>query len=152
MLSILFETLASDDMQDKAYRICYGFYWSIKKWLKLGQKADFLAHFRTFLFITPHTLWVTPHDFAKWNTLLRYISEVTLVVVKSKIFKVVCIDSASMKWPLLWGFGHLLHKILFNLTEILNKGSLLIRQMQCLKTPSKFWILAQRERTQSLQF
>ena len=36
--------------------------------------------------------------------------------------------------------------------ELLVEGSLPIRQTQPLKNPSKFWILAQMERTQSLQF
>ena len=30
------------------HQICYGFYWSIKKWSKLDQKADFLAHLENF--------------------------------------------------------------------------------------------------------
>ena len=49
-------------------------------------------------------------------------------------------------------FGPLLPQILFDLTEILNRGSLSIRQTQCLKNPSNFWILAQIKHTQSLQF
>ena len=57
-----------------------------------------------------------------------------------------------MKWPLLGGFGPLLPQILFNLAEILTRNSVSIRKTQCLKNPSKFWILAQMERTQSLHF
>ena len=95
------------------HQICYGFYWSIKKWSKLGQKADFLLILRVFLFMPSYTPWVTPQDFAKWKTLLRYISvisfiSIAFVVVKSKIFKVFHNDSPFMKWSLLGGFGPLL--------------------------------------------
>ena len=38
--------------------------------------------------------------------------------------KVFCIDSASMKWPLFEFFGHFFPQILFNLAEILTRGSL----------------------------
>ena len=73
-----------------------------------------------FLFILFYILWVTPQDSAKWKTLLRYIFVVSfisiaLVVVKLKILKAFHIDSVSMKWPLLEGFGPLLLQILFNL-------------------------------------
>ena len=30
------------------HQICYGFYWSSKKWSKLGHKTDFVAHFESF--------------------------------------------------------------------------------------------------------
>ena len=33
------------------HQICYGFYWSIKKWLKWGQKSYFLAHFERFFLV-----------------------------------------------------------------------------------------------------
>ena len=49
-------------------------------------------------------------------------------------------------------FWTLLPQILFNLAEILTTGILPIRQKQCLKNLSKFWILAQMESTQRLQF
>ena len=44
------------------------------------------------------------------------------MAVKVKFFKVFRIDSASMKWPLFWGFGSLLPQILFDLAEILTRG------------------------------
>ena len=126
--------------------------------VKFGQKANYLVHFKSFSFIPSYTLWVTPQDSAKWKTLLRYISVVSFLrvafaVVKLKIF---CTDLASIKWPrFFWGegmFGPLLPKILFDLSEVLNRDSLPTRQTQCLKNPSKCWILAQMERTQSLRF
>ena len=43
------------------HQICYNFYCSIKKWSKLAKKLIFRLIF-------------TPQDFAKWNTLLRYIT------------------------------------------------------------------------------
>ena len=51
-----------------------------------------------------YTLSVTPQDVAKLKALLRFIFVVRLtsiayVIMKLKIFKVFCIDSASMKWP-----------------------------------------------------
>ena len=98
MLSILFEILTSDDMQDFIEVL----------WLKLGQKIDFLAHFeRVFVYAPWHPMSYA-QDFAKWKTVLRNIFVVSFisiayVVVKLKIFKVFCIDSASMKWPL-FGF------------------------------------------------
>ena len=67
-----------------------------------------------------------------------------------------------MKWPFfLEGRGNgegggsfepLLPQILFEFAEILNRGSLPVRETQCLKNSSKFWILAQMEYTKSLQF
>ena len=50
------------------------------------------------------------------------------------------------------GFWALLPQILFDLAEILTRGILPIRQIQCLKNPTKFWILTQMECTQNLQF
>ena len=55
-----------------------------------------------------YTLWVALQNFAKWKTLLRYISVVSFisiafVVVKLKTFKFFRIDSVSIKWPLLGG-------------------------------------------------
>ena len=47
------------------------------------------------------------------------------------------IDSASMKWPLFGFFWPLFSQILFDLAEILTRGSL-IRQTHCLKNPSTF--------------
>ena len=116
--------------------------------VKIGLKSWFFVHFESFfLFMPSYTLWVTPQDFAKWKTLLRYISivsfiSIAFVVVKLKIFKVFRIDSASMKWPLLGGFGPLLPQILFNLAEILTRCSVPIRKTLCLKNPSnfEFWL------------
>ena len=152
-MSILFENLTSDDVQ-KMHQIWCSFYWSINKLSKLGQKTDFLAQFdRVFLLMASYTLWVTRQHFDKWITLLRYISVVSYVniaftVVKFKIFKVFRIDSAAMKWSLFGGFSALFPQILFGPAEIVTRGSLLERQNQCLKNPSKFWILDQMQCTQ----
>ena len=56
-----------------------------------------------------YTLWDTSQNFAKYRTLLRYISEVIFIsmayaIVKWKILKVFCIDSVSMKCPLFCDF------------------------------------------------
>ena len=141
-MSLLFEKMI--------HQIYYGFYWSIKKWLKLGQKADFLLILSVFLFMPSYTLWVTPQDFAKWKTLLSYISVVSFIsiafaVVKLEIFKVFRIDSAFMKWPPLGGFGPLVPQMLFNFAKILTRCNVPIRKTQCLKNLTKFWILTQME-------
>ena len=81
ILSILFEILTSDNMQDDDASDMARFYWSIKKWSKLGQGADFLFMLRVFLFMPYYSLWVTPQDFAKWKTLLKYISVVSFISI-----------------------------------------------------------------------
>ena len=50
------------------------------------------------------------------------------------------------------GFEPLLPQALFDFAEVLHRGTLPVRETQGLKNPSKFWILAQVECTQSLQF
>ena len=87
--------------------------------------------------------------------LLRNIYAVSFIIIayvvaKLKFFKVSCIDSASMKWRLFGFFWLLFPQILLDLAEILSRSSP-IRQMHCFKNPSKFWNLAQIERTESLQ-
>ena len=98
-----------------------------------------------------------PQDFGKWKNILRYISVISFIsiafaVLKLKTFRVFRIDSASIKGSLFKGFWVLLSQILFNFAEILTRGSLPIRQTQCLKKLSKIWILIQMGRTQNLQF
>ena len=130
-MSILFENLTSDDVQ-KMHQIWCSFYWSISKLSKLGQKTDFLAQFdRVFLLMASYTLWVTRQHFDKWITLLRYISVVSYVNIAFTVVKIA-----------------LLPQILFGPAEIVTRGSLLERQNQCLKNPSKFWILDQMQCTQ----
>ena len=88
--------------------------------------------------------------------LLRNIYAVSFIIIayvvaKLKFFKVSCIDSASMKWRLFGFFFWLLFpQILLDIAESLSRSSP-IRQMHCFKNPSKFWNLAQIERTESLQ-
>ena len=83
------------------HQICLGCYWSIEKWSKLGYKLTFWLILRVFLFTSSYTLWVTPQDFSKWKTLLRYISAVSFIniayaVVELKSFKVFRINSATL--------------------------------------------------------
>ena len=127
ILSTLFEILTSDDMQDDAsdmLRFLLKYYdWN---WTK---KLIFWLILRGFLYISSDTLWVTPQDFAKLKTLLRYIFvvsfiSITYVVLKLKIFKVFWINSASMQWFFLSVFGLLLPLMLFDLAEILTRGCL----------------------------
>ena len=150
------------------HQICYGFYWNINKWSKLGQKAYFLGSFQEFFVYTFLRSVSYAPRFAKWKILFRYISvisffRIAFVVVKLKIFQVFHIDSPSMKWPLFSkgrggrggggrGFEPLLLQILLDFAEIFNRGSLSVQETHCLKNSPKFWILAQIECTQSLQF
>ena len=43
------------------HQICYSFYWSIKKWSKLGQKLSFWLILRGFLFMLSYTQWYELH-------------------------------------------------------------------------------------------
>ena len=107
------------------HQIDYGFYWSIKKWSKLGPRSFWLI-----LFMPSCTLWVMAQDFAKWKTLLKYISvasfiSIAFVVVTLKIFtKFFVLIQYPWNGPFLGFFGHLFPQILFNLAEILTRGSL----------------------------
>ena len=99
-----------------------------------------------FLFMLSYSLWVTPQDFAKWKILLRYIPVVSVisiafVVVKLTIFKDFCINSASMKWLL---FGALTPPNIVQPCWNFDQRFSPIRQTQCLKNPSTFWILAKK--------
>ena len=115
-----------------------------------AKKLIFCSFWKFFLFMPSYTLWVMAQDFAKWKTLLRYISVVSFisiafVVVKLKVFKVFRIDSAFMKRPLFGDFGPVLPQILVNLAKILTRCSFSMKKTQRLKNPSKFWILTQME-------
>ena len=121
------------------------------------RKTWFFVSFWEIFFVYPlfHPMSYAP--IFCLNILLRYVSmasfiSVVFVVVKLKNLKVFRIVSASMKWTLFGGFGLLFLQTLVDLAEILARDSLLIRQTQGLKNCSKVWILAQIERTQSLQF
>ena len=121
-------------------------------WFVKLSKLIFWPILIVLLFMASYTLWVTPQHFGKWKTLLGYISVVSFiniafVFVELKIFKIFRIDSAAMKWSLFGGFSALFPQILFDLAEILTRGSLPKRRAQCLKNPSKFWILAQMQCT-----
>ena len=56
------------------HQICCSFYWTVKKWSKSGLKYFFGFILRVFLFTVFYTQWDPPQDFAKWKSLLRYIS------------------------------------------------------------------------------
>ena len=77
------------------HQICYGFYSSIKKWLKLGQKKWFFSSFwKFFLCMLYYTLWVMSQYFSNGKILLRYSSVVDFistghVVVKFKDFLLI---------------------------------------------------------------
>ena len=103
----------------------------------------------SFLFTSYYTLWIATQDFAKWQTSLYWWNwpvvsfiSIAYVVVKLKIFKVSCIDSASIKWPFFGFFDP--YSPMFDLAEILTTGKP-IRQTHCLKNLSKFWNLFQME-------
>ena len=158
MFSILFENLNSDDMQDDASdmpRLLLK-YWEM---VEIGLQTDILAHFESFfVYALPlYTLWDTLQDFAKWKTLLRYISVVSFIsiayaVVKFKILKVFFIASVSIKWPLFGLFWALTpSNIVWSGWNFKHRYSP-IRKTQCLKNPSKFWIFAQMKCSWSLQF
>ena len=102
---------------------------SIKKWSYLGQKLIFWLILRVFLFTLSYTLGDTPHNFVKWKTLFRCTTVVSFtsivyVVVKFEVLEVFCVDSVSMKWPILGIFWALTPQILFDLAEISTIGSL----------------------------
>ena len=76
------------------------------KWSKLRRKLYFLLILWVFLLKPSYTLWITPQDFAKWKTLLRYISVVSFisvayVVVKLKISKILVLIENPWNSPFL---------------------------------------------------
>ena len=97
-----------------------------------------------------YILWVTPQSFAKWKTLFRYISVVSLVSIAFVVVKI----KKFLYWFNIhemapsWVFWALTTSNYFYLAEILTRGCLPTRQTQCLKNPSKLWIFAQMECTQ----
>ena len=66
MLSILFEILTSDDMQDDASDMLW-FLLKFYGW-KWAKKFIFWLILKGFLFMLSDTLWVTPQDFVGWKT------------------------------------------------------------------------------------
>ena len=77
------------------HQTCYSFL----KYYEMVKKLIFWLILRAFLFISSYTLWNTPQDVANSKILSRYISvvrfiRIAYVVVKSKVFKDFCIDSA----------------------------------------------------------
>ena len=83
------------------YQIGYSFYWSIKRWSKLGPKYFWLI-LRVFLFMPSCTLWVIspkvlPNERAGEISVASSIS-IEFLVMKLKIFTVFCIDSTCNEW------------------------------------------------------
>ena len=139
MLWILFEILTSDDMEDYAsYAIV--FYGRIKKWLKLGQKTDNLAHFESF-FVDAllHPIHYAPR-FCQLKDLIKIIfvisfSSIAFVVVKLKVSK----DLASMKYSsILLKFWP---ELVSNKKNIAFKKSFKILHFGSNETRSKFIVL-----------
>ena len=96
--------MTSDDMQDDTsdmLRFLLKYYdWN---WTK---KLVFWLILRGFLFMPSDTLWVTPQDFARWKTLLRYIIHIrgkfhqfSICGCEVKNFQNFLYWSASIKWP-----------------------------------------------------
>ena len=50
------------------HQIGYGFYWSIKKWSKLGPKSFWLILRVFFVYALLHLMSYKPHDFSKWKS------------------------------------------------------------------------------------
>ena len=76
---------------------------------------------------------------ARFMSICGSFISIAFVVVKLKVSKVFCIDSASNEMASFWFFGPLLPQTLFSLAEILTRGCQSpIRQTECLKNPSKF--------------
>ena len=124
------------------HQISYGFYLSIKKWSKLGQKSFWLILW-VFLFMPSYTLWVTPTICQTRGLIKIYIcGNFHHYSIGGCEVKDFWIDSTSMKWPLFRVFLVLTFSNIVQSCWHFNQRSSPRRQTQCLKNPSKFWILA----------
>ena len=106
------------------HQIAYGFYLSIKKCSKLGQKSA--AHFVSFfVYALLHRLSYAPR-FCKLKDLIKIYICGTFqhYSICGREVKGFWIDSASMIGSFLRFFGPLLSQILLNLADILTRGSL----------------------------
>ena len=125
--------------------------------VKIGPKSWFFVHFESFfVYALLHPMSYAPR-FCQMKDLIKiYICgkfhQYSICGCEVKNFQSFSYWFSIYEMVPSWGFWALLPQILFNLAEILTRGILPIRQTQCLKNPSKFWILAQMECTQSLQF
>ena len=127
------------------YQIGYSFYWSIKRWSKLGPKYFWLI-LRVFLFMPSCTLWVIspkvlPNERAGEISVASSIS-IEFLVMKLKIFTVFCIDSTCNEMVPFWFFWALAPPNIVQSCWNFDQRYSLIRQTECLKNPSKFRILA----------
>ena len=90
------------------HQTCDGFYFILKKHLKLSQKNPICwLILRGFWFTPSYAQWLTPQSSAKFNFLWRYILVVSFislafVAVKLLMFRCFGGDAASMKPPF-WG-------------------------------------------------
>ena len=139
------------------HQICYSFYWSIKKWSRLCQKADFLAQLGSFFVYALLHPMINAPKFRQMKGLIKIYTfgkfhQHSICGCEGKNFQSFSYWFSIHEMTPFGVFWPLLLQKLFVLVEILTRGSLPIRQTQCLKNPSKFWILAQMERTQSLPF
>ena len=64
-----------------------GFYFILKKHLKLSQKNDFWLILTGFWFTPSYTLWITTQSSAKLNVQWRYIIVVSFISVAFVIVK-----------------------------------------------------------------
>ena len=115
----------------------------------MGKKS--LAHFVSFfVYALLHLMSCAP-KFCQMKELVKIYTcdrfhHYTICGCEAKYF---WIDSAFMKWPLFRFFWPLTFP---NIVQSCWHFDQTIKQTQCLKILSKFWILAEMEGTQSLQF
>ena len=88
----------------------------------LQKNCSFVWFFGVFVYAFLHPMNYTTR-FSQMKDLLGYIfmvssTSIAYVVLKLNIFKVSCIDSASIKWPLFGIFWLLIPQLLFDLDEI----------------------------------
>ena len=137
-ISIFFEILTFDDMENDASNLLQ-FLLKCKEIVETRSKSWLFGSFWEVIFVysplTPYELH--PNILANEELSCPFIS-IAFLFVNLEIFKVFRNDSGAMKWSLLGEFWPLLPQILFDLAEILHRGSLLIRPTKCLKNPSKF--------------
>ena len=123
------------------------------KWPKFGQKTDFLSHFGSFFCL--RSMNYTPRFCQMKDLINTYICgkfhQYSICGWEIKNFQSFLYWFSIHEMASFWVFWLLFPQLLFNLDEILIRGSP-IRQTHCLKNPSKFWNLAQIERTESLWY
>ena len=81
------------------HQICHGFYCSHKKWLKVTLVTGFLDHSKTFSVYTLLCSKSYAPILQQNKDVMKIHNFITIkfVVVKLRMFNVICIDSASIK-------------------------------------------------------